>query len=235
MTYRMKYRGFSHLSVLTVDYYWLLIYSGTFVWKGSLRPLMLAKILLVDDHDGVRTMFRSLLEKHSFKVCGEASNGKEAVEKARKLNPDIVLLDICMPVMNGIEAAHEIRRIVPATRIVFLTAAADLMNDLQAISHGFILKATAHSELIPTLNRVIQSRPKYPWQTIVMDAVHEMCRERLPTKISLAEEAIDMRLRTGPAPDVEEHCALSDALSALEDIASQHGPEELEDDGENVA
>jgi hypothetical protein len=68
-----------------------------------------------------------------------------------------------------------------------------------------------------------------------MDAVHEMCRERLPTKISLAEKAVDMRLRTGPAPDIEEHCALSDALSALEDIASQHGPEELEDDGENVA
>jgi YesN/AraC family two-component response regulator len=197
---------------------------------------MSTKILLVDDHRGVRTMFRSLIEKHRFRVCGEASNGKEAVEKVRKLNPDIVLLDICMPVMNGIEAAHEIRRIAPATRIVFVTAAAELMNDLQAISHGFVLKATAHSQLIPTLNRLVESRPKYRWQTIVMDAVHETCRERLPAKISLAERAIDVRLRTGPAPDVEEHCALSDALSVLEDIASQQGPEELEDEGEeNIA
>jgi len=84
---------------------------------------LLTKILVVDDHRGVRTMFRSLLEKHSFEVCGEAPNGKEAVENARKLSPDIVLLDICMPVMNGIEAAHEIRRVVPAAKIVFLTTA----------------------------------------------------------------------------------------------------------------
>jgi YesN/AraC family two-component response regulator len=111
---------------------------------------LLTKILIVDDNRGVCTTFRSLLEQHRFTVCGEASNGKEAVEKVRKLNPDIVLLDICMPVMNGVEAAHEIRRIAPATRIVFLTSAAELMNDLQPISHGFVLKeATAHSELIP--------------------------------------------------------------------------------------
>jgi DNA-binding NarL/FixJ family response regulator len=197
---------------------------------------MLTKLLVVDDHRGVRTMFRSLLEKHRFKVCGEASNGKEAVEKVLELNPDIVLLDICMPVMNGIEAAHEIRRITPATRIVFLSAAAELMNDLQPISDGFVLKATAHSELIPTLNRLIDSRLKYRWQPTVMDALSETCRERLPAKINVAERTIDERLRTGPAPDIEEHCALSDALSALEDIASQHGPEELEDEGdENIA
>lgn len=193
---------------------------------------LLTKILLVDDLCGVRTMFRSLLEKHSFSVCGEASNGKEAVEKVRKLNPDIVLLDICMPVMNGIEAAHEIRRIAPATRIVFLSAAAELMNDLQPISHGFVLKATARSELIPTLNQLVDPILKYPWQPIVMDAVNETCRERLPVKISLAEKAISERLRTGPAPDIEEHCALSDALSDLEDIASQQGLEELEAEGE---
>jgi DNA-binding NarL/FixJ family response regulator len=181
---------------------------------------MLTKILLVDDHRGVRANFRSLLEKHRFKVCGEASNGKEAVEKVRDLNPNIVLLDICMPVMNGIEAAHEIGRIVPATRIVFLTVDGELVNDVQTISDGLVLKATAHTELIPTLNRLIETRPKYRWQTIVMDATHETCNERLPAKISLAERAIDVRLRTGPAPDIEEHCALSDALSALEDLAS---------------
>jgi DNA-binding NarL/FixJ family response regulator len=192
----------------------------------------LTKILMVDDHPGVRANFRSLLEKHRFNVCGEASDGKEAVEKARKLNPDIVLLDICMPVMNGIEAAHEIRRIAPATRIVFLTVAVEFMNDLQEISDGFVLKAAAHSELIPTLNRLIDSRLKYRWQPIVMDAVHETCRERLAAKISLAERAIDVRLRTRPAPNIEEHCALSDALCALEDIASHQGPGELEDEAE---
>jgi hypothetical protein len=65
-----------------------------------------------------------------------------------------------------------------------------------------------------------------------MDAVHETCRERLPVKISLAERAIDERLRNGPVPDIEEHSALSDALSDLEDIASQQDLEELEAEGE---
>ncbi len=161
---------------------------------------------------------------------------KKPSKRFESSNPDIVLLDICMPAMNGIEAAHKIRRISPATRIVFLSAAADLMNDLQPISHGFVLKATAHSELILTLNRLIDLRPQYPWQPIVMDSVHETCRERLPAKISLAEKAIEERLRTGPAPDMEEHCALSDALSVLENIALEQGLEELLDEGkEDIA
>ena len=193
---------------------------------------MLTTILVVDDHRGIRTMFRSLLEERGFQVCGEASNGKEAVERMLELNPDIVLLDIYMPVMNGVEAAHEIRRIAPTTRIVFLSSAGELMNDLQPISDGFVLKGTAHSELIPTLNRLIDSRLKYHWQSIVMDALSETCRERLPAKINLAERTIDERLRTRPAPGIEEHCALHDALSALEEIALQRGLEELEDEGE---
>ena len=84
--------------------------------------------------------------------------------------------------------------------------------------------------MIPTLYRLIDPRQKYHWQSIVKDAVNEKCRERLAAKIGFAERAIDLRLRTGPAPDIEEHCALSDALAALEDIALEQGLEELQDE-----
>jgi len=79
------------------------------------------KILIVDDHHAARTTLRELLDCHSFQVCGDAQNGKEAIEKVMELKPDIVLLDINMPVMDGITAAYEIRRVAPATKIVFLT------------------------------------------------------------------------------------------------------------------
>ena len=80
-----------------------------------------ARILIVDDHAAVRTTIRSLLDWHSFQVCGDAKNGQEAIEKVIELKPDIVLLDINMPVMNGIQTAYEIRRIAPSTKIVFFT------------------------------------------------------------------------------------------------------------------
>jgi YesN/AraC family two-component response regulator len=71
-----------------------------------------AKVLIVDDHKLTRENVREVLRDHSIQVCGEAENGKEAIEKVKKLQPDIVLLDINMPVMNGIRAAYEIRRCV---------------------------------------------------------------------------------------------------------------------------
>jgi DNA-binding NarL/FixJ family response regulator len=116
-------------------------------------------ILIVDDHHAARITLRELLDWHSFQVCGDAQNGKEAIEKVLELKPDIVLLDINMPVMDGIAAATEIRRIAPLTKIVFLT-----VNDAPAFqfgmkpwAHGFVSKSTAGTELIPTLHRVART------------------------------------------------------------------------------
>jgi two-component system, chemotaxis family, chemotaxis protein CheY len=81
----------------------------------------LAGILLVDDYEVARTTVREMLRWHDLKVCGEAKDGKEAIQKVKELNPDVVLLDVNMPVMNGMEAAREIRRISPRTKILFLT------------------------------------------------------------------------------------------------------------------
>jgi|SRR6516225_2723312 DNA-binding NarL/FixJ family response regulator len=115
---------------------------------------MPAKILIVDDHPLTRNAIRRLLDGDSFHICGEAKDGKEAVEKVVELKPDLVLLDISMPVMNGIKAAVEIRRIAPATKIIFLTNhdTPAIVDATRTLADGFVPKSAAGAELIPTLN-----------------------------------------------------------------------------------
>jgi two-component system, NarL family, nitrate/nitrite response regulator NarL len=89
---------------------------------GFAKGLMAIRILLTDDHELVRKGIKALFGGVSdWEVCGEAANGKEAVEKAIELKPDLILMDISMPVMNGIEATRLIRRAQPLVRIVMLT------------------------------------------------------------------------------------------------------------------
>jgi DNA-binding NarL/FixJ family response regulator len=116
-----------------------------------------ARILIVDDHFAARTTIRSLLDWHSFQVCGDAKDGQEAIDKVIELRPDIVLLDINMPIMDGLTAAREIRRISPATKIVFLTIqdAPAVAERTRLWAHGFVPKSAAGTELIPMLNRLV--------------------------------------------------------------------------------
>ena len=95
------------------------------------------------------------LKKH--RCDGEAASGNEALEKIRELRPGILLLDINMPRKNGIQTAYEIRRIAPATKIVFLTVhkSPDIAKAMRAVGHAFVSKSEAGTELIPTLNRLI--------------------------------------------------------------------------------
>jgi two-component system response regulator DegU len=122
---------------------------------------MPAKILIVDDHAIVRKAIQSILvlHSHSFQVCGEAKDGKEAIEKVIELKPDIILLDINMPVMDGVEAAQEIRRVSPETKIVVLTMfdTPSVMQAARMWSDAFVSKSFAGTELIPTLNRLAET------------------------------------------------------------------------------
>jgi DNA-binding NarL/FixJ family response regulator len=121
-----------------------------------------ARVLIVDDHAAVRQAIRAILLQHvhSFEVCEEATNGKEAVEQVAKLGPDIVLLDINMPVMDGFHAAQEIRRISPQTKIVFLSMfdGPTIMQFGRMWSDAFVSKSSAGNELIPTLERLIEEQ-----------------------------------------------------------------------------
>ena len=119
---------------------------------------MPGRILVVDDYAVVRKTIRNLLASHSLDVCGEAEDGREAIERVKELKPDIVLLDINMPKMNGIQAAFEIRHLLPATKILFLSVHECSTEALSAVrvlgADGFVVKSDAGTELIKALRRL---------------------------------------------------------------------------------
>ena len=97
-----------------------------------------------------------LAANSGWEVCGEATDGRQAIEKVIQLTPDAVLLDLSMPVMNGFEVAAEIRRLVPSTKIIFFS-----MHDVPATAHqvggdAFVKKADAAKDLVVTLERVLK-------------------------------------------------------------------------------
>lgn len=121
---------------------------------------MRGTILIADDHPEARITIRSLLDWHGFWVCGEAKDGQEAVDQVLELKPDIILLDINMPVLSGTQAALEIRRLSPETKILFFTIheSPALIDVLRHYAHGFVSKSEAGIELIPTLRRLVGTR-----------------------------------------------------------------------------
>jgi len=116
---------------------------------------MSLRILLVDDHEVVRRGLTVLLRaRPDWEVCGEASNGREAVEKAQKLNPDIVILDVGMPQLNGLEATRQIVKARPETRVLILTLhdSDTLVQEvLNAGARGFLLKSDASRDLVTAI------------------------------------------------------------------------------------
>jgi DNA-binding NarL/FixJ family response regulator len=107
------------------------------------------RILLADDFEVVRTGLKNLLSPN-WEVCGEAENGLKAVEKAVELTPDVVVLDITMPVMNGFDAAREIRRLAPKTKIVMFSMhdSARMADEAkEAGADAFIVKSSGIEEI----------------------------------------------------------------------------------------
>ncbi len=120
------------------------------------------RILIADDHEIVRVGLRALLEGHAgWEVCGEANNGKEAVEKAGKLHPDLVILDVTMPQLNGLESARRILSASPDVRILVLSMheSEKLVEEVLEIgAHGFLLKSDAGRELISFIEAILKGR-----------------------------------------------------------------------------
>jgi DNA-binding NarL/FixJ family response regulator len=116
------------------------------------------RILLADDHTIMRNGLRLLLERQSdFVVVGEAENGREAVELAARENPDIVIMDIGMPVLNGIEAAKRISEVQPKTAVVVLSMHSDesyILRALKSGARGYLLKDSAEADLIGAVRAV---------------------------------------------------------------------------------
>jgi len=115
------------------------------------------RVLVADDHAMVRAGFRALLTAAGFEVSGEAVNGQEAVRLARELKPDIALLDVSMPVMNGLDAGREIQREHKDTHVVLLTMHAEdhlMAAALRAGIRAYVLKSQATEDLLLAMRAV---------------------------------------------------------------------------------
>jgi DNA-binding NarL/FixJ family response regulator len=117
-------------------------------------------ILVVEDFDAYRVFITSLLmAKRDVRVIGEATNGLDAVERAQELTPEVILLDIGLPGLNGIEAARRILKLMPESKIVFLTqeTSGEIMREaLDLGACGYVVKSRAGTDLLPALDAVLQ-------------------------------------------------------------------------------
>jgi two-component system, NarL family, response regulator LiaR len=119
------------------------------------------RVLLADDHAVVRQALQALLERHGFEVVAEVSDGGAAVTAARLLRPDVAVLDVAMPILNGVDAAHEIALVAPATRVILLSALDDsyfVPAALRAGVRGFVLKVQGIDDLVHAIQDVSQGR-----------------------------------------------------------------------------
>jgi DNA-binding NarL/FixJ family response regulator len=122
----------------------------------------ITRVLVVEDYEPMRKTVRATLQKrHDLQIVGEASDGLEAVQKAVELKPDLILMDIGLPSQNGIEAAREIRELVPKAKILFLsqeTSPEVIQEALSVSASGYVVKVNAGVELIPALEAVISGK-----------------------------------------------------------------------------
>jgi two-component system, NarL family, response regulator NreC len=117
----------------------------------------LPRLLLADDHAMLRDGLRAILKDEGFEVVAEASDGREAVKLAQSLGADVAILDISMPLLNGIDAAREILKSSPKTKIIILTMYTDdryVLASLRAGIAGFVLKSKAASSLVQAIQAV---------------------------------------------------------------------------------
>lgn len=117
------------------------------------------RILLADDHEGIRRRVRSALENAGLDVCGEAVNGQEAVSQAKELLPDLIVLNLSMPVMNGLEALFQITQSVPTAKVLIFTM--DEGDELRREAfrrgaHGFASKSNALSDLVDEVEKLLK-------------------------------------------------------------------------------
>ena len=123
------------------------------------------RILLADDHEMLRRGLRATLtEQPGWEICGEAVNGRQAVDLARQLRPDVVVMDLAMPELNGLEATRQIRRALPRTEVLVLTfdeSEALVREVLKAGARGYVLKNDLSRVLVQAVENLSLHRPYF--------------------------------------------------------------------------
>ena len=140
-------------------------------------------VLLAEDHTIVREGFRKMLElENDIEVVGEAQEGRQAVALAKKLHPDVVLMDIAMPQLNGLEATRQVLKAVPGTRIVILSAHSDdayVKNATESGAVGFLLKQTSSHVVCEAIREVQKGKTFYsPSISRRQDRIHPLTPDR---------------------------------------------------------
>jgi DNA-binding NarL/FixJ family response regulator len=124
------------------------------------------RILIVDDHEAVRKGVCAILSSRlDIEVCGEAVNGKEAIAKAKELQPDLIILDISMPVLSGFDAARQIRKIVPEARILMFSMheSKQFLEEAKKLGvHGYLIKTRGSDVLLRAVDALMRNQMFYP-------------------------------------------------------------------------
>lgn len=129
-------------------------------WGHVSSPPKMARIVLADDHELIRRGLRSLIEANKdWLICGEAGNGQEAVERVVELKPDLVILDVTMPILNGLQAARQIRERAPKTKILILSMhdSPQLANEAVRLgADAYLVKSGPQAQLLETIAGLVQ-------------------------------------------------------------------------------
>lgn len=149
------------------------------------------RILVADDHEVVRRGVRAVLEGQAgWVVCGEARSGREAVAKAIELQPDVVVLDITMPELNGLEATRQLRRLVSAKVLILTVHESDqvVTEVLDAGAHGYVLKTDAGRTLVEAIRALLGH------QTFFSEGVHGVADRQTGTRGAAGDRGAPGRL-----------------------------------------
>ena len=123
------------------------------------------RILIVDDHEALRAGVRSVLESRGLEVCGEASDGQEALAKALQLRPDLIILDITMPVLDGFTAAREIHKLLPGVGILLLSMheSASMVNVAKSSgARGYVAKSEGIARILKAVDAIAHNKTFFP-------------------------------------------------------------------------
>jgi DNA-binding NarL/FixJ family response regulator len=157
-------------------------------------PPSRARILIADDHTLVADLCRKLLETE-FEVVATVSNGRAVVRTAGELKPDVIVLDIAMPTLNGLDAARQVKEILPAVKLVFLTMNSDIKLAAEAFrcgASGYLLKTCAASELLTAVRETLRGM-SYMTRAFRKDEVNYL--RRTETELVQEEERLTERQR----------------------------------------
>jgi len=150
------------------------------------------RVLIVDDHPVVRTGLRGMLEgQPSLEVVGEAADGEEAIKLAERMSPDVILMDLRMPGMNGVTATAQIKERMPGARVLVLTtydSGADILRAIEAGATGYLLKDAPREELFRAVRAAAQDKPVLAPEV----AAHLMDRVRWPSEEVLSGREVEV-------------------------------------------